>query len=167
MPWASPSGSAAWAWRPSRAEVDPAGLKDRVDGIVEPARPLDQRPAGEPAGSGCCRGSARFVGPHEVEVDDRRRHRGLPADAVLISTGSRPRIPAFCQPDGDRVLTTRDCYPPKVIPGTRSIIGSGVTGVEFVHMFASLGAGSPSSSPVSRCCRPRIPRWRRRWRSTS
>ena len=47
--------------------------------------------------------------------------------------------PDFCRPDGDRVLTTRD-YPPKVIPEHAVIIGSGVTGVEFVHMFASLGS---------------------------
>ena len=42
--------------------------------------------------------------------------------------------------DGDRILTTRDCYPPKEIPTHLVVIGSGVTGVEFVHMFSSLGA---------------------------
>jgi dihydrolipoamide dehydrogenase len=59
---------------------------------------------------------------------------------VLIATGSRPRIPEFCQPDGDRILTTRDCYPPKVLPEHVIVVGSGVTGVEFVHMFVSLGS---------------------------
>ncbi len=61
-------------------------------------------------------------------------------DHALISTGSRPRIPDWCTPDGDRILTTRDCYPPKVFPDSVTIIGSGVTGVEFVHMFSSFGA---------------------------
>ena len=61
-------------------------------------------------------------------------------DAALVSTGSRPRIPDWCQPDGDRILTTRDCYPPKVIPQSITVIGSGVTGVEFVHMFESFGS---------------------------
>ena len=61
-------------------------------------------------------------------------------DAALVATGSRPRIPEWCHPDGDRILTTRDCYPPKEFPRSVTVIGSGVTGVEFVHMFSSFGA---------------------------
>ncbi|MED5328918.1 MAG: FAD-dependent oxidoreductase, partial [Actinomycetota bacterium] len=54
--------------------------------------------------------------------------------------GTRPRIPEWCNPDHERILTTRDCYPPRVFPKKVTVIGSGVTGVEFVHMFASFGA---------------------------
>ena len=87
------------------------------------------------------RGTARFVGPYEVEVTGvegtqrdpvRRRPRSPP--------GRGPRIPEWCTPDGDRILTTRDCYPPKDFPESVTVIGSGVTGVEFVHMFSSFGA---------------------------
>ncbi|MSV61119.1 MAG: NADPH:quinone reductase, partial [Actinobacteria bacterium] len=35
---------------------------------------------------------------------------------------------------------TRECYPPKIFPKSIAVVGSGVTGVEFVHMFASFGA---------------------------
>ncbi len=62
------------------------------------------------------------------------------ADKILLSTGSRPRIPEWCHPDGERILTTRDAYPPPEIPEHLTVVGSGVTGVEFVHMFASLGS---------------------------
>ena len=86
------------------------------------------------------KGSGRLVGAHEVEVTTMEGTHRIPADAVLVSTGSRPRIPDFCQPDGDRILTTRDCYPPKSMPEHLVVIGSGVTGVEFVHMFTSLGS---------------------------
>jgi len=85
-------------------------------------------------------GSARFTGPHTAEVVGVEGTESLEFDAALIATGTRPRIPDWCQPDGDRVLVTRDCYPPKVFPASVTVIGSGVTGVEFVHMFASLGA---------------------------
>jgi dihydrolipoamide dehydrogenase len=61
-------------------------------------------------------------------------------DCALVSTGSKPRVPDWCFPDGDRILTTRDCYPPKVFPDSVTVVGSGVTGVEFVHMFSSFGA---------------------------
>ncbi len=62
------------------------------------------------------------------------------ADKILLSTGSRPRIPEWCNPDGERILTTRDAYPPPEIPEHLTVVGSGVTGVEFVHMFTSLGS---------------------------
>jgi dihydrolipoamide dehydrogenase len=82
-----------------------------------------------------------MVGPHEVEVTPGEGPpRRLVADAVLVATGSRPRIPDWCQPDGERILVTRDCYPPRVFPESITVIGSGVTGVEFVHMFSSFGA---------------------------
>jgi dihydrolipoamide dehydrogenase len=77
---------------------------------------------------------------HEVEVQSASGSEVIHADFVLVSTGSRPRIPEWVRPDGDRILTTRDCYPPKVFPESITVIGSGVTGVEFAHMFASFGS---------------------------
>ncbi len=86
------------------------------------------------------KGTARFSGSHTVEVDGAEGVETIEFDAALVSTGSRPRVPDWCQPDGDRILTTRDCYPPKVLPESVTIVGSGVTGVEFVHMFSMFGA---------------------------
>ncbi len=86
------------------------------------------------------KGTARFSGPNTVEVDGAEGVETIEFDAALVSTGSRPRVPEWCQPDGDRILTTRDCYPPKVLPESVTIVGSGVTGVEFVHMFSMFGA---------------------------
>ena len=57
----------------------------------------------------------------------------------MLSTGSRPRIPDWAPIDGERVLTTRDAYPPPELPEHLIVIGSGVTGVEFVHMFSAFG----------------------------
>ena len=85
------------------------------------------------------RGTGRLVSPHEVVADTAGGEIHVEADAVLLSTGSRPRIPDWAQPDGDRVLTTRDAYPPEQLPEHLIVIGSGVTGVEFVSMFASFG----------------------------
>jgi len=74
-----------------------------------------------------------------VELSDGTQEV-IETDDILISTGSRPRIPDFVQPDGDRILTTRDCYPPRIFPESVTIVGSGVTGVEFAHMFESFGS---------------------------
>jgi dihydrolipoamide dehydrogenase len=96
------------------------------------------------------RGRATMKGPHEIVVDvaggagqgSNGQVEELTAEAVLVSTGSRPRIPDFAEPllGGGRVLTTRDAYPPPEMPEHLVVIGSGVTGVEFVHMFRSLGS---------------------------
>ncbi len=62
------------------------------------------------------------------------------ADAVLLATGSSPRVPSWAPVDGERVLVTRQAYPPREIPEHLVVIGSGVTGVEFVHMFRTFGS---------------------------
>src|SRR5947207_2508285 len=57
-------------------------------------------------------GTARLKGPHEVVVDTADGVEELEADAVLISTGSRPRVPDWADVDGEQILTTRHAYPP-------------------------------------------------------
>ncbi|HEX2040159.1 MAG TPA: FAD-dependent oxidoreductase [Acidimicrobiales bacterium] len=86
------------------------------------------------------RGVGRMKGPHEVVAETADGIEELNADAVLLATGSRPRIPEWAEPDGERLLTTRQAYPPPTLPSHLVVIGSGVTGVEFVHMFRSFGS---------------------------
>ncbi len=85
-------------------------------------------------------GTGTLVGPHEVVAETSDGRREFTADVIVLSTGSRPRVPEWCTPDGRRVLTTRQAYPPPEVPQHLVIIGSGVTGVEFVHMFKSFGS---------------------------
>jgi pyruvate/2-oxoglutarate dehydrogenase complex dihydrolipoamide dehydrogenase (E3) component len=85
-------------------------------------------------------GSGRLKGPHEIAVETDEGVSEIEADAILASTGSRPRVPEWADVDGERILTTRDAYPPRELPEHLVVIGSGVTGVEFVHMFSSLGS---------------------------
>ena len=92
------------------------------------------------------RGSAHLSDEHTVQVSPEGEVEGsdtpfsVEADAIVISTGSQPRVPAWATVDGERVLVTRQAYPPREIPDHLVVIGSGVTGVEFVHMFRSLGS---------------------------
>jgi dihydrolipoamide dehydrogenase len=85
-------------------------------------------------------GTGRLTGPYTISAECDEGVEEIEADAVLLSTGSRPRIPSWASIDGDRVLTTRESYPPPEIPEHLVVIGSGVTGVEFTHMFSALGA---------------------------
>lgn len=119
--------------------VDNDGLTNRVEAIKD-RMSADTTQLLASQGVEIVRGSARFTSPHSVAVDTATGTREITFDAALIATGSRPRIPDWCHPDGDRILTTRDCYPPRQFPESITVVGSGVTGVEFVHMFASFGA---------------------------
>src|SRR4051794_11259351 len=122
-----------------KAEVDAEHLRERIKGIEGR---LNQNVCNLLADQGVriLRGTGQMKGPHQVVAETEDGIQELDADAVLISTGSRPRIPEWCQPDGERILTTRQAYPPPVIPEHLVVIGSGVTGVEFVHMFSSMGS---------------------------
>jgi dihydrolipoamide dehydrogenase len=120
------------------AALDFDALKERIASI-EHRLEQSVRDLLESQGVRLVPGTGRLAGPHEVVVDTADGDVRLDADAVLLSTGSRPRIPDWAQVDGERVLTTRHAYPPPQLPGHLVVIGSGVTGVEFVHMFASFG----------------------------
>ena len=85
-------------------------------------------------------GTARFKDSHELVVDTPSGLEEITADFVVVATGSRPRVPDFVTPDRERILTTRDAYPPPEIPEHAIVIGSGVTGVEFTHLFDALGS---------------------------
>ncbi|HEY3096273.1 MAG TPA: FAD-dependent oxidoreductase [Acidimicrobiia bacterium] len=86
------------------------------------------------------RGAGRLKGPHEIVVETAAGIEELEADYVVVATGSRPRVPEFAPVDGERVLTTRQAYPPPELPEHIVVVGSGVTGVEFTHMFDALGS---------------------------
>jgi dihydrolipoamide dehydrogenase len=119
--------------------LDTELLRNRINGITERL----ERQATEllvSQGVEIVRGTGRLVDDHHVVADTADGERTFEADAVMVSTGSRPRLPEWAKVDGERVLTTRDAYPPPVLPQHLVVVGSGVTGVEFVHLFTSLGS---------------------------
>lgn len=119
--------------------VDVEGLTTRIE-TIKSTMSDNTTSILESQGVRLVRGTARFTGPNTAEVETLEGRETIEFDAALVATGSSPRVPEWCDPDGDRVLTTRDCYPPKEFPESVAVIGSGVTGVEFVHMFSSFGA---------------------------
>ncbi|MDX2379252.1 MAG: FAD-dependent oxidoreductase [Acidimicrobiia bacterium] len=119
--------------------VDVAGLTARIE-TIKSTMSDNTTSILESQGVRLVRGFGRFTGPNSAEVETSSGLERFDFDAALVATGSSPRIPEWCVPDGDRILTTRDCYPPTEFPENVTVIGSGVTGVEFVHMFSSFGA---------------------------
>ena len=63
----------------------------------------------------------------------------LTADVVLIATGASPRVLPNAEPDGEHILNWRQLYDLDELPGHLIVVGSGVTGAEFVNAYTELG----------------------------
>jgi len=120
------------------AELDFEALRSRITAIQERLRSSTSGLL-ESQGVRLLEGFGRLTGPNTVVAATPDGDVEVEADVILLATGSRPRVPDWAPIDGRRVLTTRDAYPPPELPETLIVIGSGVTGVEFVHMFSSFG----------------------------
>ena len=122
-----------------RGAIDVDALRVRMRSIQDHLR-NDVQTLLESQGVRILQGTGRLTSPTTAVLEYDGRSEDFAFDAVLLSTGSRPRIPDWARPDGDRVLTTRDAYPPASIPEHLVVVGSGVTGVEFAHMFTTFGS---------------------------
>lgn len=91
-------------------------------------------------------GRARFADKqvghttHDIEVAtvDGETEQ-ITCDMVLVCTGASPRVLKGAEPDGERILNWRQMYDLTELPSHLIVVGSGVTGAEFVSAFAELG----------------------------
>jgi dihydrolipoamide dehydrogenase len=74
----------------------------------------------------------------KVTADDGAVSK-LTADVVLIATGASPRVLPNAEPDGERILNWRQLYDLDELPEHLIVVGSGVTGAEFVNAYTELG----------------------------
>ena len=122
------------------AQLDFEALRTRIGGIEQR---LESSVSGMLRSQGVhlVQGTGHLLDARHVEITDADgATQVIEADTIVLSTGSRPRIPDWAPIDGRRVLTTRDAYPPPELPSHLVVVGSGVTGVEFVHMFSAFGS---------------------------
>jgi NAD(P) transhydrogenase len=85
-------------------------------------------------------GNARLVDPTTVEVtSDDGGTRRLTADAILITTGSRPFRPPGIPFDDPDVHDSDTILEIDRIPPSLTVLGGGVMGCEYASMFAVLG----------------------------
>jgi NAD(P)H dehydrogenase (quinone) len=111
------------------------------------AQSADVRARVEREGIRVIRGTAAFGTapaartPHVIEAttEDGGTEQ-LPADVVLIATGATPRVLDDAKPDGERILNWRQLYDLTELPEHLVVVGSGVTGAEFVSAYVEMGA---------------------------
>ncbi|WP_292975178.1 NAD(P)H-quinone dehydrogenase [Mycobacterium sp.] len=84
--------------------------------------------------------TARGLAAHRVQATGPDGATSVyDADVVLIATGASPRELPTARPDGERILTWRQLYDLQALPEHLIVVGSGVTGAEFVHAYTELG----------------------------
>jgi len=86
-------------------------------------------------------GTARFLDPHTVAVDDPVRHERttVRGERIVIATGTSPARPPNVEFDERRVLDSDGILNLEFIPGSMVVVGAGVIGIEYASMFAALG----------------------------
>lgn len=85
-------------------------------------------------------GTARLDGPRRViatTVDGAEET--IPADIVLVATGTTPRELPDAPCDGERILNWKQVYNLTEVPERLIVVGSGVTGAEFASAYDALG----------------------------
>ncbi|MDX2165940.1 MAG: dihydrolipoyl dehydrogenase [Deltaproteobacteria bacterium] len=82
------------------------------------------------------RGHARFVAPTTLQVDD---HTRVEARAVVIATGSTPKIPPSLAAVWDAVLTNENAFELADLPESIAVVGTGVIGLEVGQALHRLG----------------------------
>ncbi|MGF1679607.1 MAG: Si-specific NAD(P)(+) transhydrogenase [Candidatus Methylacidiphilales bacterium] len=84
-------------------------------------------------------GTASFMDPFSVQVDDGNEQCLLTGGHILIATGSRPHHPDLF-PFNDRAVFDSDSVlAMEKIPESMAIIGAGVIGIEYACLFRALG----------------------------
>ncbi|MEV0684110.1 NAD(P)H-quinone dehydrogenase [Nocardia sp. NPDC050378] len=128
----------------SQAKVNLPEVNGRVKALAL-AQSSDIRAKLQAAGVQLLAGRGELVGPaaglaHRVRATmaDGSTEE-FEAEVVLIATGASPRVLRGAEPDGERILTWRQLYDLPELPETLVVVGSGVTGAEFVSAYTEMG----------------------------
>ncbi|MBQ0986361.1 NAD(P)/FAD-dependent oxidoreductase [Streptomyces sp. F63] len=154
-----------WACMPSKALLRPvsalaaahavAGVREAVTGPLAPEPVLDRRDAfvshwedgGQvdwllSEGAVLVRGHGRLDGTRRVVVRpaEGAEHILTARHAVVVATGSRPRLPDLPGLPGARPWTSREATSSREIPERLAVVGGGAVAVEMACAWQALGS---------------------------
>jgi NAD(P) transhydrogenase len=84
-------------------------------------------------------GTAQFLNPHHLKIENSSGQSEYEADTVVIATGTRPAESPQVPLNGRTILNSDQIFCMPFIPKTLIVVGGGVIGVEYTSMFAALG----------------------------
>ncbi|CCH28886.1 dihydrolipoyl dehydrogenase family protein [Saccharothrix espanaensis] len=122
---------------PVGERLDPAAVLKRRNGFTSDWDDSGQVGWAEGAGLEVVRGRGRLVGERQVEVDGRVL---TASRAVVVCTGSVPRIPKLPGLADVSYWTSREATSAQEVPTSLVVLGGGVVGVEMAQAWARLGS---------------------------
>jgi NAD(P) transhydrogenase len=84
-------------------------------------------------------GSASFVDPHTIKVENPRGDSMHQAASIIIATGTVPAQSPMVPVNGRTIVLSDQVMEMPNLPRTMIVVGGGVIGVEYASMFAALG----------------------------
>lgn len=138
------AGKAARRWQKDRGfglnaaapEVDFARVNDHVHAVIAAIAPNDSVERFEELGVRVVKGSARFTGPRELDVEGTR----IRARRIVVATGSRAAVPPIPGLEHTPFLTNESVFDLRTLPEHLIIIGGGPIGLEMAEAHHALGA---------------------------
>ena len=122
-------------------------VRDRIFGRIDPISDGGREYRRDAEHTEAYLGHARFVGDRMLEVEITREggvhevgsvHR-ISGDAVVIATGARPHVPQPVLDSGVDFHTSETIMRIDELPASLLILGGGVIGAEFAHIFSAMG----------------------------
>jgi mycothione reductase len=115
---------------------DWTAIRDRIRARITETSESGYKDLVESADVSVFKGSARFIGPHELAIDDDQR---IGADQIVLATGGRPSVPQIVIQAGVGFLTSDTIMWIDELPSSMVILGGGYIAAELAHVFSSLG----------------------------
>ncbi len=86
-------------------------------------------------------GEAVFSTPHDLDIfRDGERVDGVSARHIIIASGAHSRSLPGLEPDGNRIITSREALVLKSVPASMIVVGGGAIGVEMAWFYAMAGS---------------------------
>ncbi len=85
-------------------------------------------------------GTARFVSPHQIEVEHEGKKTVIGFDNAVIAAGSEPIKMPFIPHDDPRVIDSTGALELDGVPKRLLVIGGGIIGLEMATVYHALGS---------------------------
>jgi pyruvate/2-oxoglutarate dehydrogenase complex dihydrolipoamide dehydrogenase (E3) component len=138
------SAKAAHRWRGAAAlgvdyappNVDFPAVNRHVHEVIAAIAPNDSVERFEGLGVKVIKGTARFVGPRELEVEGTR----IRARRIVVATGSKAAVPPIPGIESVPYFTNETVFANTQLPDHLIVIGGGPIGIEMAQAHRGLGS---------------------------
>ncbi|MXX95410.1 MAG: pyridine nucleotide-disulfide oxidoreductase [Gammaproteobacteria bacterium] len=117
-------------------EIDYERIMERIRAMIKSIEPKDSIDRYSRLGVDCVIGQAQIADPHTVVVNDRH----YSGRSILITTGSKPKIPNIQGLDKSNYVTSDTIWNMESLPQKLMIVGGGAVGCELGQAYARLGS---------------------------